>query len=241
MIKLYQFPISHFCEKVRWALAYKKLSYKMCNLLPGPHAKKAMSLAKTSEVPILQHDKNVIQCSSNIIDYLDATFPNNKLTPINEMQQLECAEWEKFADKEIGQSVQIFFYHTLLKHPDILIPIFAYQGPWYGKWLMKIVFPTLTKKMRGIMRINEKSAERAKLKLKNAIDKINNRLLDHSYLVGNSFSRADLAVASLLAPLVQADKYGMPWPSPLPEPLQATVDGWQADLLWVKKMYAEYR
>jgi len=238
MIKLYQFPISHFCEKVRWTLAYKKLSYKTCNLLPGPHAKKAMSLAKTSEVPILLHDQNVIQCSSNIIDYLDATFPKNKLTPINKKEQLEC---EAFADKEIGPSVQVFFYHTLLKHPDLLIPVFTYQGPWYGKYLMKIIFPKLSKKMRGMMRINKKSAERARLKLKNAIDKINDHLHDNTYLVGNSFTRADLAVASLLAPLVQADKYGMPWPSPLPEPLQSTIDAWQVDLVWVKKMYVEYR
>ena len=34
---LYQFPISHYCEKVRWAMDYKKLEYKAKNLLPGLH------------------------------------------------------------------------------------------------------------------------------------------------------------------------------------------------------------
>ena len=40
MIELYQFPISHFCEKIRWTLDYKGLSHKTRNLLPGLHVLK---------------------------------------------------------------------------------------------------------------------------------------------------------------------------------------------------------
>jgi len=45
MIELYQFQFSHYCEKARWALDYKGISYKPRNLLPGLHVKPARKLA----------------------------------------------------------------------------------------------------------------------------------------------------------------------------------------------------
>jgi glutathione S-transferase len=241
VITLYQFPISHYCEKVRWALAYKKIPYKTCNLLPGPHAKKIMSIAKTSEVPVIQHNGKTIQCSNTIIDYLDSTFTEHPLTPVDEEIKRQSLEWEQFADTEIGPNLRTYFYHTLLEYPELLIPIFAHQGPWYGKFLLKFMFPKIRIVMRKMMKINEASAEKAKTRLKSAIVKINSRLSQQEYLAGDHFSRADLAAAALLAPLIQPEKYGLPWPSPLPQPLQQTVDDWQGDIAWVSHLYAEYR
>ena len=241
MIILYQFPISHFCEKARWALDYKKLSYKTKNLLPGPHVKQVMSIAKRSEVPVLKHENTIIQHSNNIIDYLDSAFPDHMLTPVDEETRVKALEWEAFVDQEVGPNLRTFFYHTLLEHPKILIPIFTYKGPWYGKILMKFFFPTLRLKMIKFMRLNDKTAAQAKQNLKLAIDKINQHLSKHQFLAGDSFSRADLAAASLLAPLVQPERYGLPWPSPLPAPLQTTIDEWSNELEWVRQLYNEYR
>jgi len=241
MTTLYQFPISHFCEKARWALDYKNIPYKTKNLLPGLHIKQIMSMAKTSEVPVLKHENNVIQKSNKIIDYLDQQFPDNCLTPEGEGNRRKVKEWEAFADKEVGPNLRTYFYHTLLEFPELLIPIFTYKGPWYGKILMKFFFPILRKKMIKLMRINDATADEAKQRLKHAIDKINLHLTEHKYLVGDQFSRADLAVASLLAPLVQPEKYGLPWPSPLPPALQTTIDEWSSELEWVRLLYNEYR
>jgi len=241
MTTLYQFPISHFCEKARWALDYKNIPYKTKNLLPGPHVKQVMSIAKRPEVPVLKHKNNVIQHSDKIIDYLDKTFPDKCLTPADEECRKKSLEWEAFVDKEVGINIRTFFYHTLIKHPKLLIPIFTYKGPWYGKILMKFFFPTLRIKMIKLMRINNETAAQAKQDLKLAIDKINLHLSENKFLAGDQFSRADLAAASLLAPLVQPEKYGLPWPSPLPPALQTTIDEWSSELEWVRHLYNEYR
>lgn len=68
MLTLYQFPISHYCEKVRWALDHKKLDYQVKNLLPGMHDGTATKLAGSSSLPILVHDGQAIQNSSDIIN-----------------------------------------------------------------------------------------------------------------------------------------------------------------------------
>lgn len=90
MITLYQFLISHYCEKVRWALEYKNIEYKKVNLLPGLHAKKAIKLTSNSSLPILVHDKTVMNESSKIISYLDQAFPNNSLTPSDQNLKQEA-------------------------------------------------------------------------------------------------------------------------------------------------------
>ena len=80
-VTLYQFPISHFCEKVRWALDYKEIPYQAKNLLPGLHVKTMTKLAKRSSVPVLDHEGTAIQNSADIIDYLEQQFPHNPLMP----------------------------------------------------------------------------------------------------------------------------------------------------------------
>lgn len=71
-IKLYQFCISHYCEKVRWALDYKGVNYQAVNLLPGQHVKTIRELTGAeSSVPVLEHDGQIIQGSGQILDYLD--------------------------------------------------------------------------------------------------------------------------------------------------------------------------
>ncbi len=51
---LYQFPLSHYCEKARWLLDHKELDYVAHNLIPGFH--RAFAQLKTGQnlLPILK-------------------------------------------------------------------------------------------------------------------------------------------------------------------------------------------
>ena len=110
MLTLYQFPISHFCEKARWALAYKNLDYETRNLLPGFHVFTTKKLAARTSVPILVHDEIIIQDSSQIISYLDATFSQSPLTPLSDDLKKEALAWERFVDSEVGPNMTRCFY-----------------------------------------------------------------------------------------------------------------------------------
>jgi len=241
MITLYQFPISHYCEKVRWALDYKNINYQEVNMLPGLHAKKARKMTKSTEVPILKHNNNYIDNSSYIISYLDENFKNNSLTPVDEQAKSLALEWESYVDQEIGPYLRVYFYHILLDYPDILIPIFAQKGPWYGKIILNIIFPKLRRLMRTMMRINDKTAAQAKIAVDKGIEVLNQQLSQQPFLAGEKFSRADLAAASLLAPIIQPQQYGLNWPEPLPEPLQSSINEWRVRIPWVHDLYKLYR
>ncbi len=241
MLTLYQFPISHYCEKARWALDYKHLDYEVRNLLPGLHVLKTKKLAPHASVPILVDDGKAIQGSGDIISWLDDKFPERNLTPVAEQLKQEALAWEKYVDTEIGIHVRRCCYQVLLDYPDIVIPFLAHNGPWYGKPLLTIMFPRLRKKMRAMMNINEDSARKSREHLEAAIDRVYGQLQKRPFLVGDEFTRADLAAASLLAPLCKPEKYGLNWPVRFPDQLEALIDEFRGRMAWVHKVYESYR
>lgn len=241
MLTLYQFAISHFCEKVRWTLDYKQLDYRVKNLLPGLHSLTTKKLAPNSSVPILVHDDRVIQGASHIITYLELAFPQRSLMPENQVEQTQVMEWEAYADREIAPHVRCCCYHSLLERPDLLIPLFSHGGPWYGKLYVKASFPKLQSKMRSLMNINQTSARNAKQQLLKVVEKLQDHLQERTFLVGSGFSRADLAVAALLAPIYRPKKYGVAWPDHMPEALLTLAQELDVQRAWIEQMYAQYR
>jgi len=241
MLKLYQFPISHYCEKARWALELKELPYRKVNLLPGPHAKKAQALAATSNLPILEHGGQCIQESSEIISYLDKKFLRRPLTPEDPEEAKLAVAWESFADREIGPAVRLLSYHTLLDHKDIVLPLMTQGGPWYGSFMMSSAYPKVVNSMRSLMKINDQTAAQAEEKISLALDNINETLGGQEFLVGNTFTRADLSVAALLAPLIMPQGYGIEWPDVTPEPLAGQLKRFNDRLAWVEHLYENFR
>lgn len=240
-LNLHQFPISHYCEKVRWALDYKGLDHRLHNHLPGFHVKRIRRMAPRTSVPVLAHDGKVVQGSSDIITHLDEAFPARPLTPSDQAQRNQVLEWERYCDSEIGPHVRRLCYDTLLRHPRQVIPLLAHDGPFWGRPVLRLVFPRLRRTMRRFMAIREPEVTRSREALELALDELNSSLEGRDYLVGGHFTRADLAAASLLAPLFMPAGYGLDWPQSVPSPLRGWVDNHQQQLVWARQMYEHHR
>jgi glutathione S-transferase len=238
---LYQFPISHYCEKVRWALDYKGLPYTAKNLLPGLHLRKTKKMAPKSYVPILLDGKVQIQNSRVILDYLDETYPERPLTPTDDKQRQMTEHWETFCDVEIGPHVRRYCYHVLLDYPKIVIPFFTKDGPWWGPLFFKVSFKKLVPVMRKVMNINEQSARESQAKVQTAIDILYKAYNENDYLVGNTFTRADLCAAAMLAPLFMPDGYGLDFPKDLPPRLKGFVASNKHKMKRLEQLYLFHR
>ncbi len=122
-------------------------------------------------MPILVHEKIALNESSKIISYLDHTFPHSSLTPNDPKLKQEALQWKQFADEQIGSDVRRICYHTLLDHPNIIIPYFTNDGPWYGNLYMQITFPKLSRAMKTLMKLDDTEIITIKRRLAQAIEK----------------------------------------------------------------------
>lgn len=238
---LYQFPISHYCEKIRWAMDYKGLDYTLKNLFPGLHLRTTKKMAPKTYVPILIDNGEQVQNSHLILTYLDEVYPEKLLTPKDPELLQQALEWEKYCDVEIGVHVRRFGYHYLLAQPKTVIPFFTQGGPWWGPIFFKLFFSKLEPIMRKVMSIDQAGADKSKVRIQQAIDKLYEVYKDKAFLVGDQFSRADLAAASLLAPLIMPQGYGLDWPEEMPAELQAFVDMNQQKLEPIRQLYRKLR
>lgn len=238
---LYQFPISHYCEKIRWAMDYKGLDYSLKNLFPGLHLRTTKKMAPKTYVPILLDHGEQVQNSHVILNYLDDKYPEKSLTPTDPEQLGEALAWEKYCDVEIGVHVRRFGYHYLLDEPKTVIPFFTQGGPWWGPLFFKLFFSKLEPIMRKVMSIDEVGANKSKERIQQAIDKLDAAYADKEFLVGDQFSRADLAAAALLAPLIMPQGYGLAWPATMPAKLEEFVDKNEQKLEKFRELYKNYR
>jgi hypothetical protein len=87
-----------------------------------------------------------------------------------------------------------------------------------------VSFSKIEKIMRRFMNINDKTSIVSQQRLTAAIDRLNEHYKNNEFLVGHSFSRADLSAASLAAPLTMQKQYGLDWPTKLPKKLEELTD-----------------
>ena len=198
---LYQFPISHYCEKARWALEFKGVDYELVNLVPGPHRSSLKKLGAThSFTPVLVDHMKVVQGSEPIIDHLESKTKHPPLTPTDPEASSMAHEWARFADQNIGVPLRLYFYFHILPQRRLAINLLTENCPWWSKPLYTLTFPAIRKAMRLGMKINPENALKSRETLLRSLDQVAERLTGRDYLVDSRFTRADLAVVSLLAP-----------------------------------------
>lgn len=239
-VVLHQLGLSHYCEKVRWALEHKQIPHTKKTWLVGLHREPVKKISGKSQTPVITSGDQVISNSADIITWLDQEYPDRPLTPAGAEAQ-QALDWESYVDDKVGGHVRRICYHTLIRHKDVVLPLFTQGGPWYGRVVMPLMYSKLQSLMISYMQLDDENTLASIDALDREVDKINAHLDGREFMVGNSFSRADLAVAALLAPLVQPDGYGLVWPETLPEPLAGTVTKFQPRLRWVQQIYQNYR
>jgi glutathione S-transferase len=200
MRRLYQFTFSHFCEKTRWALDYKGLDYECRNLLPGLHRRVTRKLAPRSSVPILTDDATIVQDSTAIISYLDSKYPARPLTPTEPGNAAEALAWEDYLGKQIGIPLRLWTYFHLLPDRERTLQLMLRGAPWYGRPYLSLMFPRIQARMTKVMNLQPEAARQAEASLLGAFDRLDTVLRKRRFLVGETFSRADLTACALLSP-----------------------------------------
>ena len=213
MLTLYHLNSSHFCEKARWALDHKKLEYRSRILTPGFHILTSRRVAGTRTVPVLYDDETgtALPESTDILHYLDRIRPDPPLFPVDADLASAVVEVEDLIDEAWGPNSSSAAYCSMVEWPGEMRRRWS-QGLNAGqKILLAAAMPVLVRGMRRIRKLTPESRVEFQAKAFAALDELETILERNGgrYLVGDTFTAADLTGAALIAPVVQPP--GSPW------------------------------
>lgn len=240
-LRLYTFAISHFSEKVRWALDWTQLEYEERVLLPGPHLLVVRRRAPKSTVPLLEAGGEVVQGSGAILDFLEQRYQAGCLRPVGSVRSTS-EEIEALADKAFGRGAQRIVYEQLLPERATTTRLWSAGSPGWSTWVYALAYPFIANALRRRYDVNPASSERAKSELRSALTRTDSILQRQPYLDGERPGRTDITVAALLAPLCLPPQHRVQWPRLTPA-LQAFTQELDAHptIQHVLRMYRDHR
>jgi glutathione S-transferase len=207
MVKLVAISISHYVEKVRWALDRAGIPYQEENHIPGFHALPALWLTggQHRATPILIDGTRVIADSTSILQYLSSNYHQKWLYGAHDALALE-----ERLDRNLGPHVRRYVYHEFFKKGLDLVKVFS-QGrlPLLERWVLPAFAPLMKNMMIMDMAVEERPAHLSMESIVTEFNYVTDLLADgRRYLCGESFTAADLAFAALAAPVLLAPEYG---------------------------------
>lgn len=225
-------PISHFCEKARWALDRAGVPYRERAHLQVFHRFAVRRAGGGTTAPVLVWDGRVLAESSEILEAASAQAPPAlKLYPDDPRAGEEVRAMERDFDERLGPEGRRWMYYELRGRSDIARDYGCTGIPGWQRRALPFVYPVAVRIIDRVLDVRPETAARAEGAVRATFDEVAERLADdRAYLCGESFTAADLTFAALAAAVLMPPEYGVPLPQPevLPAGMSAKVDEFRA-------------
>jgi glutathione S-transferase len=166
--RLITIPVSHYCEKTRWALTRLQIPFVEERHMPPFHRFATQRIVKRSDsddrpeteknlslinrligqqvggqsVPVLITQAETLKSSDEILRYVDAiASPELKLYPTHPEHRQQVENLVKSFDTVLGPAVRLWVYFYIMDRPNLLQPLWCEGVPWFERLLFPIVFP----------------------------------------------------------------------------------------------------
>jgi len=217
---LWHIPVSHYSEKARWALDYKRVAHRR-RVLGSDYLIKVWRATGQGKLPVLWLDGRAIADSTRIIAALEEHYPEPPLYPRDSAARQRALALEDDLDETLGPALRAAFVTPLFRHdPDIALRALTTGMGSKAYPSLRRVLPVFPWFYRLRHKISESNLERDRTTVAAALDRIEHVRQSRAYLVGEAFSVADLTAAALLGPLLQPPEIQYPLQVELPAYLE---------------------
>jgi glutathione S-transferase len=227
MLRLVTIPISHYCEKARWALERAGLPYREEPHVQGLHRLYARRAGGGRTVPVLVTPEGAIGESGEIVSWVDARLPAAQRLDGEGPLASRVSEVCGRLDERLGPAGRRLIYVRMFAQPELMLK-FNNQGvPRWEDRVLRAGLPFARRFIAGALEITpgiEVDDERV---VWEEFDWVAEQLADgRPFLLGERFTAADLTFAALAAPLVLPSVYGVRLPplESLDEPTARLVE-----------------
>jgi glutathione S-transferase len=220
-------PISHYCEKARWALEHAGVAYQERAHLQLIHRVAVRRAGGGRTVPVLVCGDRVLADSAEIVDLADRLAPpTRRLYPDDPRAAAEVRSLERDFDSRLGPHGRRWTYHGLHGRRDLALAYGCTGVPAWERRVLSLGYPLLIRGIDRYLEITPATAEQSEAEVRSTFDQVARRLEDgRSHLCGERFTAADLTFAALAASVLMPPEYGIPLPQPdeLPAPMASVV------------------
>lgn len=197
MLELYQFELSHYCEKVRLILDYKGLPYRKIEVTPGIGQLDLFRLSGQRQVPVLKDATEVIADSTAIAKYLDQRYPERPLIPDEPKQRALCFLMEEWADESIGLNARKVMLGAFSQSAAFRRAFLPTSTPDFLRAVVDSVPPEALEVLGMGAGFGPDAVKSARQAMQQNLESLSTLLQDSSYLLGDEPTLADFAVAGL--------------------------------------------
>lgn len=217
---LWHIPLSHFSEKVRWALDHKGIGHRR-RVLGADYLIRAWRATGQGKLPILWLDGEAVADSTRIIAVLEERFPAPPLYPLDAAERERALALEDDFDETLGPAVRASMVTPLFQRdPEIALRMLTTGMPEQAFRTLRPflgIFPAFYRLRHAI---SEASLQKDRAVVAAALDRIEHERRGRAYLVGDAFTVADLTAAALLGVLLRPPEIQYPLQVELPAYLQ---------------------
>lgn len=194
-ITLYQYEISPYADKVRRALRLKGLAFAIVEVRVSKR-NAFRHISPTGKFPVLVHDGRTIVDSSDILRYLDATFPAPRLAPDAPRDAALATLLEDWADESL------YFYDLAMRPwPNnrqwFIDDLLAHETGAMRLLLARLI-PGAIGKVAATQGLGRKAPAVVTQDLAHLYDALEGWLEGVDWLAGPRLSTADLSVRAML-------------------------------------------
>jgi glutathione S-transferase len=216
MLRLVTIPISHYCEKARWALERTGMPYREEPHVQGIHRIAARRAGGGRTVPVLVTPEGAIGDSTAILAWVDErTAPEHRLYPADPGARRELEGLCRRLDEELGPSGRRLMYVHMLAQRRLMLSFNNHGVPAWEDRALRWGWPVAIRYARRALDIRPGVEDEDEATVWRELDFVAGLLADgRPYLGGERFGAADLTFGALSAPLVVPAIYGVPLPQP---------------------------
>jgi glutathione S-transferase len=241
--RLWHFRVSHFNEKVRWALDHKRWPHTRTALVPGWHLPVARWVSGQSLLPVLRIDGRVLAGSNHILRELEHLRPESPLFPSDPAALERALAIQAYFDDEVAPDLRRLFWATYVDDAAACARMATDGFSTATRRAWQALFPLMRPLFRRNMQMVPAELAATRRRMTAHFDRLATEIGPHGYLVGDRFGVADLAAAAVMTAIIRPPEFPYPLPEPWPPALvelRESVAG-HAAFRWVLDIYARHR
>jgi glutathione S-transferase len=216
VLRLVTIPISHYCEKARWALERAGMPYREERHVQGVHQVVAWRAGGRITVPVLVTPDRVIGDSAEILTWVDQrTPPEHRLFPGDADTRDDVESVCRRLDEGLGPRGRRLMYIHMLADPKLALRFNNAGVPGWEDRFIRYGWPLAQRYVKRVLDIRPGIEVQDEAAVFGELDYVAELLCDgRPYLCGERFTAADLTFAALSASVIVPPAYGVPLPQP---------------------------